>query len=34
MYDSKGLIIPNLIFFSKELIDDIMQYFTDRLEDD
>ena len=34
MYDQSGLIIPNPIYFSKKLEDDIMQYFKDRLEDD
>ena len=34
MYDSVGLIVPNPVFFSEKLKNDIMQYFRDRLEDD
>ena len=34
MYDAKsGLIVPNLVFFSEELKEDIMNYFRERLED-
>ena len=34
MYDDKsGLIIPNLVFFSEELKEDIMNYFRERQED-
>ena len=33
MYDPAGVIVPNPLYFSEELKDDIMNYFRERLED-